>query len=97
MLNQLISVKNLFKRKKQKTRYFVLMIHLVLNSFHVLDYSLVILMVIDLETSLVIQSVLCVHAELKVKLLEISSCVDNYAALKDYKFLKILRKLNQIF
>ena len=82
MLNQLISVKNLFKRKKQKTRYFVLMIHLVLNFFHVLDYSLVILMVINLDKSLMIQSVPCVHAELKVKLLKMSSCVDNFAALK---------------
>ena len=37
------------------------------------------------------------HTELKLKLLNISFSVVTFAVLKDYNFLKTLRKLNQIF
>ena len=40
---------------------------------------------------------LCAHAELKLKLLNIFSCVVNFREFKDHNFLKILRKLKQIF
>ena len=52
---------------------------------------------INLDMVLVILSILCVNAELKLKLLNISCCVVNFTVLKDLNFLKILRKLNQIF
>ena len=52
------------------------------NSY-VLDYHLVILININLDMVLVILSILCVHAELKLKLLNISSCVINFTVLKD--------------
>ena len=59
------------------------MIHLVYNSLHVLDFNLVILMNINLDMVLVILSILCAHAELKLKLQSISSCVVNFTILKD--------------
>ena len=48
-----------------------------------LDFNLVILMNINLDMVLVILSILCVHAELKLKLQNISSCVVNFTVLKD--------------
>ena len=48
----------------------------------VLKYNLVILMNINLDMVLVIQSILCVPTELKLKPLNISSCVDIFTALK---------------
>ena len=59
------------------------MIHLVLKSLHVLDLNLVFLMNINLDMVLVILSIWCVHAELKLKLQNISSCAVNFAVLKD--------------
>ena len=50
---------------------------------------------INFDMVLAIQSILCVHAELKLKLLNISSCISIFTLLKDYNFLKILRKLTQ--
>ena len=51
--------------------------------FSFLAYNLVILMNVELDMVLVIQSILCVHAELKLKLLNISPCVVNFTMLKD--------------
>ena len=48
-----------------------------------LDFNLVILMNINLDMVLVILSILCVHAELKLKLQNISSCAVNFTVLKD--------------
>ena len=45
------------------------------KSLPALDYNLIILMNINFGMVLVIQSVLCVHSELKLKLLNISSLV----------------------
>ena len=43
----------------------------------------------NLDMVLVMLSILCVHAELKLKLESISSCVVNFTVLKDYNFLKV--------
>ena len=50
---------------------------------------------INLDMVLVIQSIPCVHLEIKLKPLNISSCVVIFTVLKDDDFLKILRKLTQ--
>ena len=45
---------------------------------------------------LVILSILWVHAELKLKLQNISSCVVSFTVVKDYNFLKSLTAKNQV-
>ena len=53
------------------------------NFLRVLNYSLVILVNINLDMVLVIQPILCVHAELKFKPLNIFFCVLVFAVTKD--------------
>ena len=73
------------------------MIHLVLNSLYMLDCNFVILMNINLGMVLLIQSILCVHAELNLKPLNIFSCIVICTVLYDWNFFQNLETADSEF
>ena len=83
MLNQLLSLKIYIASERKEILLFSVHDPFRVKLLTRLTLQLVILMNINLDTVLVIQSILCVHAEMKLKLLCISSCVVTFRLLKD--------------